>query len=113
MAAATELAAVVDGLATAAVSTVFVDVADITFADSTLPNFCVLLRALLPTGAALAVCRPAPMTRWILEETGMGQILTLRDNLPLLDVSRTTPPSRENQWHGRPDRQEGPGSSAS
>ena len=112
-AAVAELAAVIDTVSAATVSSVLVDVADVTFADSTLLNFCVLLRAVLPAGRALAVCRPAPMTRWIIEEAGLDRILTLRDDLPLLDVSRTSTPACRNWWSSRFGTRKGPGSSAS
>ena len=97
-AAATELAATIDRLRKTPARLVFVDVAAITFADGSLPDFCRLLRAALPGRSALSICRPGPMTRRILEDAGICDILTVRDDLPLLDVSGAAPrPGRHRQ----------------
>lgn len=85
--AATQLAEVTDQLAGSTVRWAFVDVAGVTFADATLPRFCVRLRCVLPGGSALDVCRPGPMTRQLLTAAARNRILTLCDDLPLLDTS--------------------------
>ncbi|WP_203790774.1 hypothetical protein [Paractinoplanes rishiriensis] len=87
LAAATELAATIDLLRKSPARFVFVDVAAVTFADVTLPDFCLLLRAALPGWSAPFICRPGPMTRQILEDAGVCDVLAVRDDLPLLDVS--------------------------
>jgi anti-anti-sigma regulatory factor len=85
---------VIDKLAPTPVRVVYIDVAAVTFADSTLVDFCALLRTTMQTRTALVVCRPSPMTRSILEECRTRRTLTLRDDLPLLDASRATPVTR-------------------
>jgi anti-anti-sigma regulatory factor len=96
-AAAEELTTVIDKLASTPVRVVYIDVAAVTFADSTLVDFCALLRATVPARTALVVCRPLPMTRSILEESRTRRTLTLRDDLPLLDASRATPFPRSHR----------------
>ena len=56
---------------------VFVDIADVTFACSTLPNFLARLVDVLPHAMSVTVCRPAPMHRWVLDLTGMAKILMI------------------------------------
>ncbi|WP_106321068.1 STAS domain-containing protein [Actinoplanes italicus] len=56
---------------------VFVDVAEVDFAGSVLPNFLAHLAGVLPRAMSVTVCRPRPRHRWILEVTGMTQILLI------------------------------------
>jgi anti-anti-sigma factor len=85
--ASLQLADAIDDLTDASVASVFVDVAAVGSADAVLLNFLVVLRVLLPAGASLAVCRPRPPVRRVLEAAGMDHVWTLRSDLPLLDVS--------------------------
>jgi hypothetical protein len=62
-ASAGALKAVIDDLASTPVRVVYIDVAAVTFADSTLVDFCALLRMTVRARTALVVCRPSPMTR--------------------------------------------------
>lgn len=79
------LAEALDELTAGPVTSVFVDVAAVTSADEILPNFVVVLRFLAPH-MSVAVCRPRPPVRRILEAAGVDRVSTLRDDLPLLDV---------------------------
>ena len=90
-AAASHLATVTDRLTGTHVAWTFIDVAGVTFADATLPRFCAHLRAVLPAGSALEVCRPGPMTRLLLQNAATSRTLSLRDDLPLLDTSGAMP----------------------
>ncbi|GIJ76660.1 anti-anti-sigma factor [Micromonospora phaseoli] len=76
------LADVVDRLSTIAPTEVVVDVAEVTFACSTLPNFLARMHLNLPNRSALVVCRPTTNVQRLLDLTDMGQIVTLRDDLP-------------------------------
>ncbi|MGN9813675.1 STAS domain-containing protein [Micromonospora sp. BQ11] len=82
LAAGLALSDVAERLSAIAPSEVVVDVAAVTFACSTLPNFLSQVRATLPNSTALVVCRPTANTRRVLDMTAMGQIATLRDDLP-------------------------------
>ncbi|MEV1158584.1 STAS domain-containing protein [Micromonospora chokoriensis] len=85
LAASPALSDVADRLANIAPSEVVVDVGEVIFACSTLPNFLARVQATLPDSTALVVCRPTPNTRRILDLTHMGEIATLRDDLPSSD----------------------------
>jgi anti-anti-sigma regulatory factor len=105
-----ELAAILDQLTEPPLRSVYVDVAAVTVADSTLANFCVLLRACVPAGAVVSVCRPGPMIRMILRTTGVDQVVIIRDDMPLLDVSRagTSVVRRRARPRWSPNRGPGP-----
>ncbi|MFI6238835.1 STAS domain-containing protein [Micromonospora sp. NPDC050795] len=77
------LSDVADQLSAFAPTEVVVDLADVTFACSTLPNFLARMHLTLPPNSALVVCRPTTNTHRLLEMTKMGQIATLRDDLPM------------------------------
>ena len=93
MATTAELSVVIAHMTEGPVATVYVDVAAVTFADSTLANFFVLMRGCLPAATEVVVCRPGPMTRMILEATEVDQVVTMRDDMPLLDVSQAVAPA--------------------
>jgi anti-anti-sigma factor len=71
-----------DRLATAAPVSVVVDLGAVTFAGATLPNFVARMHDIVPSSAALVMCRSTPMVRRVLELTGMAEIATLREDLP-------------------------------
>ncbi|WP_251796118.1 STAS domain-containing protein [Paractinoplanes hotanensis] len=73
------LSRTVDWLATSAPVSVLVDLAELTFACATLPNFLVHVRHVLPDGAELILWRPRPLTEWVLQITGMAAIAVIRD----------------------------------
>jgi anti-anti-sigma regulatory factor len=58
---------------------VVVDVADVTFAGSALPNFLATMRGQLPPGCSLMVRHPRPMLRRVLQATGMTHIVSVSD----------------------------------
>ncbi|WP_410817847.1 STAS domain-containing protein [Micromonospora sp. 050-3] len=76
------LSEVVDRLSTIAPTEVVVDLVDVSFACSTLPNFLARVHLSLPNRSALVVCRPTDRIRRLFDLTGVGQIATLRDSLP-------------------------------
>ncbi|MEU4788828.1 STAS domain-containing protein [Micromonospora tulbaghiae] len=76
------LSGVVDRLSAVAPSEVVVDLADVTFASSTLLNFLARARVALRADTALVVCRPRHHTRRLLEMTNVGQLVTMRGDLP-------------------------------
>ncbi|WP_410811528.1 STAS domain-containing protein [Micromonospora sp. 067-2] len=82
LAAGPALSGVVDRLSASAPTEVVVDLADVTFACSTLPNFLVRVHRALPDSSALVVCRPTVNTRRLLQVTNMTRIATLRSDLP-------------------------------
>ena len=57
-----------------------VDLAEVTFASSALPNFVVRLSQAVPHGAELILWRAPPMTGRVLRLTDMATIATLRDD---------------------------------
>jgi anti-anti-sigma factor len=65
------------GVAALSPERVFVDLADVAFAGSTLANFLARLVDVLPQARSVTVCRPRPMHRWVLDTTGMAQILMI------------------------------------
>lgn len=79
MAAFTALSETIDWLTALAPTSVVMDLAELTFACSTLPNFIVRVRHAMPDGAELILWRPAPTARWVLGITGMAAIATLHD----------------------------------
>jgi len=76
------LADAADRVETAAPASVFVDLGAVTFAGATLPNFLARMHDIVPNSAALVMCRSTPLTRRVLEATGMAAIATLREDLP-------------------------------
>lgn len=79
MAASAVLSNTVDWLAASAPTTVLIDLADITFAGSTLPNFVARVRHAVPDDAELIIWRARPATQWVLRVTGMATIATIRN----------------------------------
>jgi anti-anti-sigma factor len=61
---------------------VYVDLADVTFAGSTLANFLLRVRQALPDESPLVLCRPAPTTHLILRITDLTRLATVRDDIP-------------------------------
>jgi anti-anti-sigma regulatory factor len=66
-----ELLLVLSKLQAAAHRVVSVELGELGFIGSTLPNFLVRLRHALAPGATLAVRHPSPLARWILELTDL------------------------------------------
>lgn len=79
MAALASLSETVDWLTALAPVYVRVDLAALTFACSTLPNFVVQVRRAVPDDAELILWRAGPTTSWVLQVTDMAAIATLRD----------------------------------
>lgn len=73
LAAETALVGAVERLATSGAAAVHVDIAAVTFAGSTLPNFLARVHDHLPE-AALFVCHPTPLHQRILEVTGLSDV---------------------------------------
>ncbi|WCN79427.1 STAS domain-containing protein [Micromonospora sp. LH3U1] len=80
--ASSALSDVADRLSAIAPTEVVVDVADVTFACSTLPNFLARMHLGLPNSSALVVCRPTTNVQRLLDLTDMARIATLRADLP-------------------------------
>lgn len=72
------LSRTVDWLTTTAPAGVLVDLAPLTFACSTLPNFIARVRHAVPGDAELVLWRPRPETEWVLRATDMPAIATIR-----------------------------------
>lgn len=79
LAARPVLAAVVDRLADAAPDITVVDLAGVVFGGSDLAGFLAGVRAAIPAGSQLVLARPKPMTRRVLQLTGMEQIGVIVD----------------------------------
>ena len=79
VAAVVALSETVDWLTALAPVSVLVDLAELTFAGATLPNFVVRVRQAVPDGAELILWRARPTTRWVLRVTDMAAIATLCD----------------------------------
>ncbi|MFI5937572.1 STAS domain-containing protein [Actinoplanes sp. NPDC051494] len=82
LAASVMLSSVAAHLSAIAPTTVVIDLAGVTFACSALPNFLARLRASLPAGSTMHLCRPTHPIHVVLRVTDMGQIATLRADLP-------------------------------
>jgi anti-anti-sigma regulatory factor len=82
LAAAVALAEAIARLSVLAPTDVIVDLADVTFACATLPNFFVALRNDLPLDATLSACRPGQASHRVLRTTGIDQIITIRWDPP-------------------------------
>jgi anti-anti-sigma factor len=72
------LDAAVDRLAEAAPRTTVVDLAAVVFAGAVLPSFLARVRTAIPAGSVLVVANPRPMTRKVLQLTGMEQLGIIR-----------------------------------
>jgi anti-anti-sigma factor len=76
------LASVVRQLAATRCDSVYIDLAGITFAGTTLMNFLVRLATRLPDHPATVLCRPNAMTRRLIELTSLDRVATVRADLP-------------------------------
>jgi STAS domain len=61
---------------------VYVDLAGITFAGTSLVNFLITVSARLPVGVSMSLCGPTPIVRRIIELTSLDQIAAVQDGLP-------------------------------
>lgn len=95
MTASAALSAIADRLATVAPARVVIDLAEVTFVCSVLPNFLAQLHHRLPAASTILLCRPTSGTRQVLLMTGMDQIATLSADLPL--PGNPLPPTRSTQ----------------
>lgn len=77
--AAAALDEAAEQLRTAARPSVLVDLAEVTFACSTLINFLIRVRTAMPHDAKLVVSRATPRTRRLLTLTGVDAIVVLDD----------------------------------
>jgi anti-anti-sigma factor len=73
------LAKTVDWLTAMAPASVVMDLAEVTFACSALPNFVVQVSQAVPHGAELILWRAPPIIGRVLRLTDMATIATLRD----------------------------------
>lgn len=79
MAAVVALSKTVDWLTALAPVGVLVDLAELTFAGATLPNFVARVRQAVPDSTEIILWRAGPATRWVLRVTDMAAIASLRD----------------------------------
>ncbi|QDY06309.1 STAS domain-containing protein [Micromonospora sp. HM134] len=79
------LSGVVARLSATAPTEVVVDLAEVTFASSTLLNFLARAHLALAADSTLVVCRPGESTLRLLRATNMEDIVTLRADLPVPD----------------------------
>ena len=79
------LSRAVDWLAMSAPVHVLVDLADLTFAGATLPNFLAHVRQVLPGEAGLTLWRPRPPAEWVLRITGMATIAHIRNGAAVVE----------------------------
>ena len=79
MASSPVLSKTVDWLTASAPVSLLVDLSELTFAGSALPNFVVRVRHALPDGAELILWRAGQDTEWVLRATNMDIIATIRD----------------------------------
>jgi anti-anti-sigma factor len=61
---------------------VYVDLAGITFAGTSLVNFLITVSARLPVGVSMSLCGPTPIVRRIIELTSLDQVAAVQDGLP-------------------------------
>lgn len=61
---------------------VFIDLAGVSFACSTLINFFARVVNALPRTSALVLCRPSPVTSRLIQLTAIHTVADLRDDLP-------------------------------
>ena len=69
----------VDWLITLAPLTVVIDLAEVTFAGSSLPNFVVRAADALSPDSDLILCGANPMTRWVLRVADVTDVATITD----------------------------------
>ncbi|MCA2211733.1 STAS domain-containing protein [Jidongwangia harbinensis] len=79
MTALAVLSGTIDWLTMVEPVSVLVDLTGVTFACSTLPNFVVRLRHVLPGGVELILWQPGPTIMRIFRITGMGAIATVHE----------------------------------
>jgi anti-anti-sigma regulatory factor len=82
MAGEPDLAILSGQLAATECASVYIDLAGITFAGSTLVNFVFRLTGQLPEHIPVILCRPRAFIRQILERTAMDQLAAVRGDLP-------------------------------
>jgi anti-anti-sigma factor len=75
------LCAAVDQIAAAAPHTTVIDLAAVTFGGSDLASFLARVRTAIPAGSLLVVSGPTPMTRKVLQFTGIERIAIIRDDV--------------------------------
>jgi anti-anti-sigma factor len=61
---------------------VYVDLAGITSAGTSLVNFLFTVSARLRVGVSMSLCGPTPIVRRIIELTGLDQVAAMQDRLP-------------------------------
>ncbi len=71
-----------DALVQAGPSIVWLDLAEVTFAGSTLVNFIVRLRNAMKDGTRLTVCRATPMALRVMTVCGLQRRLEFTDQIP-------------------------------
>jgi anti-anti-sigma factor len=79
-------------LAATGCRSVYVDLTEVTFAGSVLANFL----STLSTRSTLVLCGPNPLTRRVIELTGLDQIARIHDRLPenwATTATSASPPS--------------------
>jgi anti-anti-sigma regulatory factor len=77
------LAGAIDQVATAAPRVIVVDLSAITYAGAVLVHFLADVRAALPAGSSLVICRAAPFTDRILHLANVNRIATISRDLPV------------------------------
>ena len=82
MAGEPELANLSRHLAATECASVYVDLAGITFAGSTLVNFVSRLAGQLPEHIPVILCRPRAFVQHIIELTALDQLAAVRGDLP-------------------------------
>jgi len=80
LAASAVLSETVDWLTATAPLSVLVDLSEVTFAGSALPNFVARVSQAMPSGTELVLWRARPATGLVLRITDMATIATLRDD---------------------------------
>jgi anti-sigma B factor antagonist len=84
LATAPQLATAFDGIETSSGSTVHVDLAEVSFLDSSGISVLVDLRSRLEAaGASLALHRASPTVQRVLEISGLGALFDLRPDAPV------------------------------
>jgi anti-anti-sigma factor len=87
------LASAVTQMAATRCGSVYIDLAGITFAGTTLLNFLVRLATRLPDHPATVLCRPNAITRRMIELASLDHVATVRADLPLDWMTPTAPPA--------------------
>jgi anti-anti-sigma factor len=97
MASETDLAQVMTHLNIGQRRTIYIDLADVTFAGTTLLTVIARVYAIGGEQTTLVLCRPSPATRRLIDLTGLDAIATIRDDLPGdRDRVDTTPPRADS-----------------